>query len=113
MGLGKFVISCADLLTLSVIFTLSVSVELTEALNLIEILCLFFLKLGDFKEKSIDVFAELVAIVGLLSDVSLKSGDIGFLASNLVASGTEILLNVGNNTALLIHQERKIITLFL
>jgi hypothetical protein len=57
VGLSELVISGTDLLALAVILTLSVGVELTETLNLIEILCFFLLKLGDFEEKSIDVFA--------------------------------------------------------
>ena len=43
VGLSELVISGTDLLALAVILTLSVGVELTETLNLIEILCLFLL----------------------------------------------------------------------
>ena len=63
MGLSELVVGGADFLGLAVIFSLSVSVELTETLDLIDVLILFLLELGNFKEKVIDFLAELVALV--------------------------------------------------
>ena len=101
--LGQLVVSGANLLRLPVILTLTVSVQLTETLDLINILILFLLELRNFEEKVIDFLAELVTLVGLLCDIALKSGDVDFLASDLIACGTEVLLDVADDAAFLVE----------
>lgn len=113
VGLGQLVVSCADFLGLTVILALSVSVELTKSLNLIDILGLLLLELGNFEEEIVDFLAELVALVRLLTHVALKPGDIDLLASDLISGGTEVLLHVTHDASLLIKEEPQIVHLLL
>ena len=92
-----------DSLTLPVILAFSVSVKFAEALDLIKILCLLFLELGNFEEEGVDILAEYVSLVRLLGDISLETRDVNLLAGSLVTSGSEVLLHIGNNASLLIH----------
>lgn len=101
--LGQLVVSGANLLRLPVILTLTVSVQLTETLDLINILILFLLELGNFEQKVINFLAELVALVGLLCDITLKSRDVDFLACDLIACGTEVLLDIADDAAFLVE----------
>lgn len=113
MSLSKLVISASNLLACRVILTFSVSIELSQSLDLILILCFLLLNLADFKHQVINVLSHLVALVGFLSDVSLKTRDINFLASNLVAGSAQVLLDVSDNSRLLIEKESKVIHLLL
>ena len=101
--LGQLVVGGANLLRLPVILTLTVSVQLTETLDLINILILFLLELGNFEEKVIDFLAELVALVGLLCDITLKSRDVDLFACDLIACGTEVLLYIADDAAFLVE----------
>lgn len=82
-------------------------------MDLIKILCLLFLELGNFEEEGVNILAENVSLVGLLGDISLEAGDVNLLAGSLVTSGSEVLLHIGNNAALLIYQEGEVIGLLL
>jgi hypothetical protein len=109
VGLGELIVGGTDLLTLAVILALSISVELTEALDLIKVLCLFLLKLGDFEKKVVDVFAKLIALVRLLGNVTLKARDVNLFACNLVAGSSQVLLHISYNAALLVQEETEVI----
>ena len=109
MGLGQLVVGAADFLGLTVILTLTISVELTETLDLIDILVLFLLELGYFEEKVVNFLAELVTLVGLLCDITLESGDVDFLACDLIACSPEVLLYVADNASLLIEEESEVV----
>lgn len=113
VGLRQFVVSCADFLGLAVILALSVCVELTKSLDLIDVLCLLLLELGNFEKEIVDLLAELVALVRLLTHVALKSRDINLLASDLISGGTEVLLHVTYDASLLIEEESQIVHLLL
>lgn len=109
VGLGQLVVSGANLLRLAVILTLTVSVQLTETLDLINILILFFLELGNFEQKVIDFLAELVTLVGLLCDITLKSRDVDLFACDLIACGAEVLLYIADDAAFLVEQESEVV----
>jgi hypothetical protein len=103
VGLGQLVVGGANLLRLPVILTLTVSVQLTETLDLINILILFLLELGNFEQKVINFLAELVALVGLLCNITLKSRDVDLLACDLIACGAEVLLYIADDAAFLVE----------
>jgi len=109
VGLGQLVVGGADFLGLTVILSLTVSVELTETLDLIDILVLFLLQLGYFEEKVVNFLAELVTLVGLLCNIALEPGDVDFLACDLIACSSEVLLYVADNAALLIEEESEVV----
>lgn len=109
VGLGQLVVGGADFLGLTVILTLTISVELTETLDLIDILVLFLLQLGYFEEKVVNFLAELVTLVGLLCDIALETGDVDFLSCDLIACSPEVLLYVADNASLLIEEESEVV----
>lgn len=113
MGLCQLVVSSSDLLTGGIVFALSVSVQLSESLNLILVLNLLLLQLGDFEQQVVDVLSDLVAGVGLVSHVSLETGYVDLLSSNLVAGCAQVLLNVANDAGLFVQEEAEIVHLFL
>ncbi len=107
--LAQLVVSGANLLRLAVILTLTVSVQLTETLDLINILILFLLELRNFEQKVIDFLAELVTLVGLLCDIALKSRDVYLFACDLIACGAEVLLYIADDAAFLVEQESEVV----
>ncbi len=113
MSLSQLVVSGANFLRLTVILALSVGVELTESLNLIDVLILFLLELGHFEQKVINLLAQLVALVGLLCNIALQAGDIDLFAGDLIASCPQVLLNIADNAALLIEKESQVVHLLL
>jgi len=113
VGLGQLVVGGADFLGLAVILTLSVGVELTETLDLVDVLILLLLELGNFEEKVVDFLAELVSLVGLLCDITLESRDVNLLTCDLIACSSEILLHIADDASLLIEEEPEVVHLLL
>jgi hypothetical protein len=113
LGLAVVEVNGSDSLRLVWVLPLSVVGQFSQPLDFINVLVLLLLELGHFVAEVINLLSNLVAVVGLVGQVSLGGGDFDFFPVDLVSVAGDLLLNIPVGSGLLVEEESQVIELLL
>jgi len=95
------------------VLALFVAIALTESVDLLLVTATFFLKLGQFKGSSVDIFSEGKRVVTLRLNLALETENLGFTTGNLLTKSSNLNLHVVVAATLIVEVVSGIVALLL